>query len=498
MEYTIVFPDGQAVSAGAAGSAICDLRVTASAFSGQNPDPGGVCAGELEAEFIDEGLSLTAGQTLKLYKGEQLLGTYWAEKPTTPAPGRRRVLAYDSVTKLDKDLSDWLASLTDWPYTLERFAQMVCEACGVTLVGGLVNADYEIQPFQGRGITGRMLMQWVCQAGCRFCHALPDGTLKLDWIEDSGITLTPGGEYFYFDGMEQADYALAPTDGVCIALTQNDLGLCYPPNAQNALTLRGNYLLTGCGEAVAQNIFDGLGDLCFTPCTVETTAPIAPGQRFRVGDFETLAMAVTDTLGRMRITCTGTPTRTGSSAVCRSDYRALNGRVLALDLSLQGVQSQLAEFGESTVQLSQLTQNVDAITGRVSRLETDSDDLGKTLDQLSQTASQQFSQLALRADGVDIAVGKLSQTVDGKADAQPVQELTEHFRFDENGLTISDSATGMSVRVSEEAVAFTGTTVITPNRMDTTCLGVGEKLDLGAFSFFPRSNGNLSFRYTGG
>lgn len=496
MDYTILFPDGRMVGAGQAGSAISDLRLTKSAFSGQNPDPGSVCAAELEAEFIDEGLTLTAGQELKLYQGDALLGTYYAEKPTTPAPGRRRVLAYDSVTKLDTDLSDWLLSLSDWPYTLESFAHMVAQACGLTLTGDLVNADYLVQPFQGRGVTGRQLMQWVCQAGCRFCRAEPDGTLRLGWIADSGIALSPQGENFYFAGMEQADYSLAPIDGVQISLTAQDVGVQHPENAQNALCIRGNYLLSGCDESTAQNILEALGDLNFTPCTLETTTTIAPGEVFQVDGFTALAMTVEDCLGRYRVTCTGTATRTDASNVVRSDYRALNGRILELDLGLQGVNSRMAEFSDSTVAVSRLTQDVSAITGRVSTLETDQDDLGRSLEELSQSANQQFAQLELRSDGMEISVGQLTRDVEGKADAEAVQSLTEHFRFGEDGLTISDSATGMSVRISQEQVAFTGTTVITPNRMDTTRLGVGERLDLGDFSFLPRTNGNLSFRYT--
>lgn len=496
MDYTILFPDGTTVGAGRAGSAICDLRITRSAFSGQNPDPGSVCAAELEATFIDEGLSLSAGQELRLYKDGVLLGTYFAEKPTTPAPGRRRVQAYDSVIRLDKDLSHWLLSLSGWPYGLADFAHMVASACGLELTGDLANADYLVQPFQARGITGRQLMQWVCQAGCRFCHALPDGTLELAWIEDSGVTLAPQGEQFYFDGMTRADYSLAPVDGVNIALTASDVGVQYPENAHNALCIRGNYLLSGCDEATAQNILESLGELTFTPCTLETTTSIAPGQMFHVGELTALAMTVEDTLGRYRITCTGTATRTDASAVVRADYRALNGRILELDLGLQGVNSRMAEFSDSTVALSQLTQDVSTITARVGVLETGSEALGKSLEELSQSADQQFAQLELRSDGLEVTVGQLTHDMETKADAQSVQALTEHFRFDEDGLTISDSATGMSVQVSEQQVAFTGTTVITPNRMDTTCLGVGERLDLGNFSFLPRSNGNLSFRYT--
>ena len=110
--------------------------------------------------------------------------------------------------------------------------------------------------------------------------------------------------------------------------------------------------------------------------------------------------------------------------------------------------------------------------------------------------------LKLQAEGLDIAVTNLRKNLEGKADQEQVTELTEHFRFAENGLTISNSATGMGINVSEKKVAFTGgkdpTTVITPNAMETTNLTVGVRLDLGDFSLIPRTSGNLSLRYTGG
>ena len=210
MQYTILFPNGRRVSAGAAGAAVRTLQLTSGAFSSQEPIPGGVFAGELSAELFDDSLALTAGDVLQVYAGERLVGTYIAEKPERPRQGRRKILAYDQVSRLDKDLTGWLSDLADWPYTLSGFAQMVCQACGVSLTGSLANGQRPVARFQARGITGRQLMQWVCQAGCRFLTALPDGTLSLSWVKDSGITLRPTGENFYFQGLTYSDYATSP------------------------------------------------------------------------------------------------------------------------------------------------------------------------------------------------------------------------------------------------------------------------------------------------
>lgn len=484
MTYTIELPDGTLVGAGQGEPALGSLSLTRGAFPGTELDPGGVCAGELTAEIWGS-VSVAAGDVLRLYRDGVLLGTFTAEKPTAPGPNRLRLTAYDAVAKLDKDLTQWLESLTDWPYTLEAFADMVCAACGLTLTGSLVNSSFPVARFRARGITGRQLMQWVCQAGCRFCTAGPGGGLTLSWVTDPGITLSPSGEHFYFDGMICSSYAVAAVDAVQLALTDSDVGV-VSGEGSNVLSIRGNYLLCGATPLEAQSIARELG-ISYTPCTLETVTALSPGQRFTLDTGEeqltAIAMTVEEGGGRFRVTCTGSASRDTSSALCRGTYQALQGRVLELSLDLQGVRSRMSQQDGQLESLSLLSQDVDAITGRVEVLESDTE--------------SRFSQLELRSDGVELSVGQLSASLDGKADAQELTELSKHFLFDSNGLTISDTATGMSVVVSQEAVAFQGGTSVTPTQLTTTNLQVGSNLKLGRFTLFPRSSGNLSIRYTG-
>lgn len=140
---------------------------------------------------------------------------------------------------------------------------------------------------------------------------------------------------------------------------------------------------------------------------------------------------------------------------------------------------------------SMIQQASDSVLLRVEETEEDLQEL-----------RSQSAELEVTAEGLAVSVTQLQKGMDEKADRATVEEITEHFLFQEDGLTIFNSATGMGINVSEQQVAFTGgkdpTTVITPNQMETTKLVVGEQLDLGEFSFLPRSNGNLSFRYIGG
>lgn len=110
--------------------------------------------------------------------------------------------------------------------------------------------------------------------------------------------------------------------------------------------------------------------------------------------------------------------------------------------------------------------------------------------------------LEVAANGLTVSVSEIKEGLDTKADRATVDEITEHFHFSQNGLTIFNTATGMGINVSERQVAFSGgtdpTTVITPTEMETTNLRIGKRVDVGDFAFIPRSNGNLSLRFMGG
>ena len=208
-------------------------------------------------------------------------------------------------------------------------------------------------------------------------RALPDGTLALDWYRDGGRTLAPATEQFvYQGGFACQNYTVAPVDRVRIALTETDGGTCTPEPGENTLSIVGNYLLTQDPTAVAEHLLDLVGGMTYTPCTVVTNAPIAPGEIFRVVHggvtYRALAMTVERSGGKFTVTCTGSANRT-LAAASGSQYRALAGRVLNLQWGLDGVKSQLAEFSDQETKLSELSQTMDHITARVSVLQTGAD-----------------------------------------------------------------------------------------------------------------------------
>ncbi len=195
----LVLPSGEEIFSGTVGeNAICTVAVTRCVNSEEDLTPGAVCADMLEVSIIAQNpLSLTAGEEITLYSvtdgGTRTKeGIFIAQKPVWESANRYTVTAYDRVSRLDKDLTHWLANLRGWPYKLLDFASMVCSECGLELITQEIpNGDYPVQAFSAEGITGRQLMQWVGQAAGRFCRATPDGQIEFSWYKKSDTIIGP-------------------------------------------------------------------------------------------------------------------------------------------------------------------------------------------------------------------------------------------------------------------------------------------------------------------
>lgn len=488
MLHTLVLPGGQTVGSGVGEPALRSVLLTASVGSAR---PGGVQAAELEVTVFGS-VEVRLGDRLELWDEAGQVGVFYARRITVPAPGQQQILAYDGVSKLDGDADGYLSGLT-FPVTLGDLARGLAAYFGLELTGTLLNADYEVPKFLYRGITGRQLMGWICQAGGRFCVAEGNG-LRLGWFEDSGIALLPGTEQFIYQGQcNLADRPLPPIGRVVIRGSDTDLGTAVGEG--ETLYITGNPLLCGDNVAAAQTLLDALGGFSHTPGTVSTNASIRPGQLFWAQGQLCAAVTVVRKDGRVQVSAPHEGVAEGSANGLTA---RLAGRMTQVQLGLQELSGRMAEFGETATQLSSLTQNVDHITAQVALLRTDDAALGKSLEQLEKTAERSFADLSLRSQGLELTVGRMESALDGKADAGQLEALTEHFRFDEAGMTITDSRSGMGITVSEDAVAFVGgaaTTRMDPTGMTTTDLRVENRLELGNFTFLPRTTGNLSLRW---
>lgn len=361
LKTVLVLPDGQEISSGVGTyNAVRRCELTECVNDDTDLSPGSVCANQLRLELITPqgGLPIQAGQVLTLYRQDDAgvrhkLGMFITQTPERSGPNSLTLTAYDRVSLLDTDLTDWLAGLTGWPYGLLEFARLVCDACGLTLKNEEIpNGTFPVQAFSAQGVTGRDLIRWAGQLAGRFCRADAEGDLEFAWYApkagavgamtpkeqaitvacregktlvvsggvvagqsgqnlslvapdlvadcaDGALTLSVtqhAGAWYYGRGLRYADYAVASIEKVQLRQTEEDVGAVYPPDAGkgNACTVTGNYLAAAADPVLLQEavktLYEQLAGHRYTPCTVTIPASTS----IHAGDI----LPVTDANGR--------------------------------------------------------------------------------------------------------------------------------------------------------------------------------------------------------
>lgn len=500
-----VLPDGTEIFSGVGViPTIQYVTYTASVNNETNLDYCSACAAMIEATLIDTSgvFSLAAGDEITVYDvddagGRSLLGIFILEAPEKPSANTYKLTAYDRMIKFDKDLSVWLTELDGWPYSMRDFLNLVCDACGVELDASveLLNADFPVMKFIQQ-VTGRQLIKWIAGANASFALITPEGKLTFEIFTDGGALDLP------LRTLRVCDYATAPVERVVIKQTEDDIGVSWPEDMEGeTYTILANPLLAAFSQgdllSYAERLAGRLIGLSYTPAEAQVytaDTDVRPGVFLTLTDqygkaYKTAVFTSKRRGGITTISSTGNATRSGSSAQAGKDpFVVIQGRIVEIAADLEqislGLQETVIDVDGVKTQNSALSLRVDEISSEV-----------KVAENTALGVAERLTRVEQKAEGLEISVNE-------KANRATVEEITEHFIFDENGLTITNSGTGMGIGISEKRVEFTGgssaSTVIKPDEMTTTNLRVGSRLDLGKFSFFPRTNGNLSFRYTGG
>ncbi len=486
LKNLILLPDGTELFSGVEEkNALQSVTLTQCVNAGQELTLGSVCANMLEATFFapEGGFSVSAGTELTLFKVDDQgnrtqVGPFTTEKPTRPSGNLCTITAYDRVSWLDRELAPWLDSLNGWPYTLETFAQMVCAACNLTLAdGNLPNGDWKISKFSASSITGRQLMQWIGQACGRFCRATQDGKLEFAWYEPKDITIAPDSEYPIY-GLEFADYQVEPVDRVQIGLTQKDVGVNCG-SGSNAYEIVGNYLL--CTEdpaslqAVAQNLYNTLHGVYYTPCKVCVPANtrIQTGDILQITDrngktFPFYVMTKVQTGQKETLECVGSVRRNSTTAKSNTGFVALQGKIMELEMGLDGLR---VENRNGNQKVAALEMTVDGLGVRVAGQETGLSGVTDRVSAVEQTAS-----------GVSLQVQRLQENGVSKVGT------STGYTFDAEGLTVEKSGREIKTQITEDGMTVykNGNAVLTANAegVDAVDLHASTYLAVGKRSRF--------------
>ncbi len=496
LKTVVILPDGTELSSGKSGEfAISAFRLTQCVNEARELTLGSVCAAMVELTVLTHGnaLPLQAGQEITVYRQEgqirHKVGIFIAETPTKATAGTLKITAYDRVSRLDQDLSQWLDSLDSWPYTLQQLSQMVCNQCGVELKETeLPNGNHPVEKFRAQAITGRLLLRWIGELTGRFCRCDENGQLEFGWYTPKAVTVGEGELYFFQNGIKCEGYETAPIEKVQLRQTDSDVGTVYPNTAAAANTyiISGNPLAAansaGALIGVAQTLYELLQDVRYTPCTLTVPASfsVAAGDILTVTDpkgnsFCTYIMTRKQQGNKDILESTGSFSRSTSTAV-NSGYQALSGKVLQLSATVDGLK---AENRSADGKMAGLALDVEGLSSEVLRQNSQLDGVKNQLSTLEQTAESLQLRFQSGASSVTTETG---------------------FTFDETGLTVKRPDTRMENRLNESGmyVSRSGQVILQADQEGVRAVdvSVGNYLIVGDHARFEDYSSGTDFKRT--
>ena len=395
MYYSVLrLPNGTELKGGEAGSTLKALTLHTAVNAGQEFAIGSAYSDYIEAEiWADPGgsLQITAGDALTYYRLDDAgsrtkVGVFYAEKPTRTKRNSYKVTAYDTMSKLDADFSSWLrANQAQFPKTIWQLVQLACQRAGVALASSSlpINGSYSVQAFYADDLTCRQIISWAAEAAGCYAHMNTDGKLQFLTYSDKRSTakITPDGASnstaYYADSLSYEDYTVKAIEKVQIRQSDSDVGVIYPDSttATNTYAVQGNLLLTTGTEAnlktVAQNLYNVLKNVTYTPCkvSVPSSSGLACGQIVHIKDargreFDTYLMSATISSGKASFKSVGSASRESSSAVNSQSYKNLTGKMLEIKTSVDGLEVKASDL---TGKYTDLKATVDGLSAEVKK-----------------------------------------------------------------------------------------------------------------------------------
>lgn len=521
-----VLADGTALQ-----SNIVGVDWTTSSNSDSDIAPGSVCASAVEIEFwvnSDSALSVTQGTVLtyyKVYKAdndidvETKIGVFTCDKPEKTGSNKYKVTAYDNVSLLDVDVTEWLNALT-FPITIKNFAASLAAKCELELANEpRLNKDYQVQKFTGSGVKARDLMKMVCSASGCFCNADANGKLFFDWYKKNDRVIispkksinarsfhlfdvakrslqdnahrvlisaksgsdTPDGIPYFANQLTFSDFVVKAIDKVQVRQSDNDVGVVYPADEQgtNALVIQGNQLLSTTSDAAlrpyVKNLYDGLNNITYVPCSnIQTleTLEIKVGDIVTVSDgkneFDTWITSVKHSGGKCTFESVGNANRNTTTAVNNVKHSSKQ-RILEISATVDGL----------TVKAEQTEQDISGLSSQYTQLKQTFD----TFELTAVTDGNVRSKFALDPSSVVIESG----TITFKGDTLVVD--SDNFKLTSDGavsITGKFTSTGTSYGLKNRSEVSSGAfNLIRTNSEGTetnvvSLYGFGANASLGA------------------
>ena len=312
------------------------------------------------------------------------MGYFICDKPSRVNDTKHKVVAYDRMSKFDKDASAWIDGRT-YPITIWNLQIQLCSFCGVPFDNArFTNDTYSVrQNFTGENITARQVQQWIAEAAGGFAIIDRQGRLGVKQYQTPGMTLT-SSEY---TKAEMSEYSITEIGQVTVRVSEEDVGVAVPATGgANPYVIQNNPLLYATSDAqlrpAVTNIYNVVRGIVYTPGSITAFADpaIDTGSFITVvsgGKNQTFALMQSAWKGNVA-TYSGFGERDLSNvAPANIQITALNRKTNTLTRTLDETKSELADV-EGNV--STLTQTTSGLTATVSGLKNAQDATKLTFD----------------------------------------------------------------------------------------------------------------------
>lgn len=432
----LVLSDGTEIFAGHNRiNAIQSTSIMESSNDGEDLTLGSVCAKKIEIKIITpkNKLPIKSGDLIMVYEEENGVrrkkGNFIAEKPQKKGANTTNIVAYDNISLLDKDVTEWFNSLEGFPYTAYDMAKKVCQYCGINFANANINnGDYLIYATQLKSVTARQIVRWIGEISGCFCVADENGNAVYQWYKENSTPIvasrSENAVTFLQGGLSYEDYQTNKVDRVQIRQDKNSVGIVFPNGAsgENSYIIESNPFLIEDARMVdiAESLYNIIKDITYVPCKVN----VPSSYKFNVGDI----VKITDTNGvefysyimqkkragqKETLECTGNYTRNGATILYNTSYTAGYGRDLEISKDLAKLELTTRE-NESKISL--IVQD-DKASGSLI--------IGAINDE---------SYAKINADRLDIE----GKTLNIKVDATNIEGLLTAKQINADGLTVKN------------------------------------------------------------
>jgi len=184
----------------------------------------------------------------------------------------REIVAYNSMTKTNIDVSDWYNSLV-WPQTVKSMRESLLAYLGLefeeqTVTNDTVTLEKTVSP---SGLVGNDILSRLCEINAGFGHITRENKFKVVQLSGLGLypseTLYPAedlfpsesGEYITagYESTEYEEYIVEPITSMTIREDDEDFGTTAGVEG-NPYIIEGNYLLFGKASTEMQTIADNI------------------------------------------------------------------------------------------------------------------------------------------------------------------------------------------------------------------------------------------------